>query len=706
MSSVTPTLDRRSFLKLTSAAGGGLMLGFRWGSAAHHGSHAGTAFKPNAFLSIAPSGQVTLLNQNPEVGQGIKTAFPMIIGEELDVAWEDVKIEQAPLDTENYERQVAGGSGAIRSTYTTLREAGASAKALLVAAAAKEWGVKASACTTANSTVTHKASGKSLSYGELANAAAKLSLPKAVKLKDPSEFTLLGTYVPGTDVPKIVTGEQRYGIDTKTPGMLYGAITNPPEHGQKLVKVDDKAALAVPGVVKVVSWPDKVAVLATNTFAAFQGKDALKISWKNGPIRESSDRLSKAFADAIGTKPDQTRRKVGNVEKALAYADRVIESTYEVPFLPHAPMEPINMYADVRGDSVLIDGPMQTPANARRVSAQITGLPEEKITTKMTRIGGGFGRRLKTDFVEDAVNASMRAGAPVNIVWKREEDMIFGNFRPAGYYRYRAGVKNGKITAWHLESSSVTPRGAVVHNNFPNGAIPNYQVDVHHIESPVSTMAWRSPNHNVCSYLDQSFLEEVGDALGKEPLALRLELLDQAESAPHGKVDYDPNRLRGVLKAAAKMAKWGKPPAGRSQGISAHFSHHSYVAQVAEVSVEGGDLKVHKVYCAVDCGQVINRSSSENQCEGGVVDGIGCAWFGDMPIVDGASANTNFSTYRLIRMSEAPDVETQFLDTGYPPTGLGEPALPPASAAVANAIFAATGKRLRHLPFLKNDLSA
>ncbi|GAB5558907.1 MAG: xanthine dehydrogenase family protein molybdopterin-binding subunit [Synoicihabitans sp.] len=706
MSTATPTLDRRSFLKITTAAGGGLMLGFRWMGAAHHGTHAGATFQPNAFLSIAPSGKVTLLNQNPEIGQGIKTAFPMIIGEELDVAWQDVKIEQAPLDTEKYERQVAGGSGAIRTTYTTLREAGASARALLVAAAAQQWGVKASDCSTAHSTVTHKASGKTLSYGKLANAASKLSLPKSVKLKDPSEFTLLGTYVPGTDVPKIVTGEQRYGIDTKTPGMLYGAITNPPEHGQKLVNVDDTEALKVAGVVKVVSWPDKVAVLATNTYAAFQGKDALKITWKNGSIRESSTRLSKAFADAIGSKPDQTRRKVGNVERALAEADRVIESIYEVPFLPHAPMEPINMYADVRADSVLIDGPMQTPANARRVSSRITGLPEEKITTKMSRIGGGFGRRLKTDFVEDAVNASMRAGAPVNVVWKREEDMIFGNFRPAGYYRYRAGIKDGKITAWHLESSSVTPRGAVVHNNFPNGAIPHYQVDIHHVPSPVSTLAWRSPNHNVCSYLDQSFLEEVGEALGKEPLALRLELLDEAESNPQGKVDYDPSRLRGVLKAAAEMANWGNPPPGRSLGISAHFSHHSYVGQVAEVSVKDGELKIHKFYCAVDCGQVINRSSSENQCEGGIVDGVGCAWFGDMPIVDGASANTNFHTYRLIRMSEAPDVETRFLDTDYPPTGLGEPALPPASAAVANAIFAATGKRIRQLPFIKNDLSA
>ena len=703
MNPATTTFDRRSFLKLSTAVGGGLLLGFRWGGAAAP-SNAAT-FQPNAFLSIAPSGKVTLLNQNPEIGQGIKTAFPMIIGEELDVAWKDVIIEQAPLDTDQYERQVAGGSGAIRSTYPTLREAGASARALLVMAAAKQWGVKAADCTTANSTVTHTPTGKTLSYGELATAAAKLPLPDSVRLKDSSEFTLLGTRVPGTDVPKIVTGQQRYGIDTKKPGMLYGAITNPPEHGQKLGKVNDSAALKVPGVVKVVSWPDKVAVLATNTYAAFKGQEALQIEWKSPKVRESSARLSAAFADAIKNEAGDTKRKVGDVERALQNAERVIEATYEVPFLPHAPMEPINMYADVKADSAYLLGPMQTPANAQRGAARILGLSEDKITTEMTRIGGGFGRRLKTDFVEDAVHASKLAGAPVNIVWKREEDMINGGFRRAGLYHYRAGIDaKGQLTAWHLQSASVTSRGAVVPNNFPNGAVPNFQVDIHHVRTDVSTGAWRSPNHNVCAYLDQSFLEEVGHALGKEPLAFRLELLRQAETAPFGKVDYEPARMRGVLEAAAKMANWGSPPAGQFQGISVHFSHHSYVAQVAEVSVTDGNIKLHKVYCAVDCGQVINLSSAENQCEGGVVDGIGCAWFGDMPIVDGASAHTNFNSYRLIRMSEAPEVVTQFLDTGYPPTGLGEPALPPASAAAANAIFAATGVRIRNLPFVQTDL--
>ncbi len=706
MSLHPPPLNRRAFLKLSTAASGGLLLGFRWLSAGTT-SAASVNFKPNAFLSIAPSGQVTLLSQNPEVGQGIKTAFPMIIGEELDVAWQDVKIEPAPLDTNQYERQVTAGSGAVRSSYSILREAGASARALLVSAAAKEWGVKPATCTTANSTVTHPPTGRTLSYGQLANSASKLPLPASVELKDSSKFTLLGTRVGGTDVPKIVTGEQRYGIDTKKPGMLYGAIVNPPLHGQKLGNVDDTAALKVAGVVKVVSWPDKVAVLATNTYAAFKGQEALKITWQDPKVRESSDRLSQAFADAIANGTGETRRKVGDVERALGQADRVIEATYDVPFLPHAPMEPINMYADVKADSAHLLGPMQTPANGRRIASRILGIPEENITVEITRIGGGFGRRLKIDFVQDAVQASRLAGAPVNIVWKREEDMISGNFRPAGLYHYRAGIDaQGRLTAWHLNSASITSRGAVVPNNFPNGAIPHFQVDTHHIRSEVSTGAWRSPNHNVCALLDESFLEEVGHALGKEPLAFRLELLRQVESAPFGKVDYEPTRLRGVLEAAAEMADWGNPPAGRSHGIAAHYSHHSYVGQVAEVSVTDGNITVHKVYCAVDCGQVINLSSAENQCEGGIVDGIGAAWFGDMPIVEGASANTNFHTYRLIRMSEAPEVVTRFLQTDSPPTGLGEPALPPASAAVANAVFAATGVRIRKLPFIQNDLSA
>jgi isoquinoline 1-oxidoreductase beta subunit len=706
MNSDIQQVNRRTFLKLSTAVGGGLLLGFRWLAAATaETSSTAATFSPNAFIHIAPSGKITLLSQNPEVGQGIKTAFPMIIGEELDVEWQDVTIEQAPLDTTHYQRQVAGGSGSIRASYTILREAGASARALLVSAAAQQWGVKASTCTTAKSRVHHAASGRSLSYGELADAASKLPLPQSVPLKDPADFTLLGTRVATADLHQIVTGAQPYGIDTKRPGMLYGAISNPPEHGQKLGQVDDSAALKVPGVVKVVSWPDKVAVLATNTFAAFKGQDALKIQWHDANPRESTARLSAAFAEAIANEKGESRRKDGNVEQALKQAARVIEATYEVPFLPHAAMEPINMFADVRADSVLLHGPMQTPANARKLTASLTGLPEEKITTEMTRIGGGFGRRLKTDFVEDAVRASQLAGVPVNIIWKREEDMISGNFRPAGLYRYRAGIDaQGNLTAWHLSAASITARGAVVPDNFPNGAIPNFQVDVHHVPSPVSTGAWRSPNHNVVSYLDQSFLEEVGAALGKEPLAFRLELLRQVENAPFGKLGYEPARLRGVLEAVAKMANWGNPPAGRALGISAHFSHHSYVGQVAEVSVTDGNIKVHKVYCAVDCGQLINLGGAENQCEGGIIDGIGAAWFGDMPIVDGASANTNFNTYRLIRMAEAPDIETQFLQTDYPPTGLGEPALPPASAAVANAIFAATGVRIRKLPFVQTDL--
>lgn len=707
MSIPTDALNRRSFLKVSAAVGGGLLIGFQWASAAHHKSGAPKArFEPNAFLRIDPDGKVTLLNQNPEVGQGIKTAFPMIIGEELDVDWKDVTIEQAPLDTDLYVRQSAAGSGSIRSSYGVLREAGASARALLVAAAAAEWGVKASECSTEKSRVHHKRSGKKLSYGMLVEAASKLSVPDNVALKDKSDFTLLGTRIPNCDNDKIVTGEQKYGIDTKKEGMLYGAVTNPPAHGLKLGSVDDSAALKVPGVKQVVSWNDKVAVLATHTYAAFKGKEALNITWKEAGERESTTRLFADFDRAIEAGEGESKRKVGNVKAGLKKAAKVIEAVYEAPFLPHAPMEPINMYADVKADSAHLYGPMQNPTNSRKAAASILGLSEKKIKVEMTRIGGGFGRRLKTDFVEDAVNVSKLAGCPVNIIWTREEDMINGAFRPAALYKYKAGIdSDGNLDTWHLSSASISSRGAVVPNNFPNGAVPNFQVDSAHVKCKVSTGPWRSPNHNVVAMLDQSFLEEVGAAIGKEPLAFRLELLEKAEKDPAGKVDYEPQRLAAVLKAVAKMANWGKPAKGIYQGISSHFSHHSYVAQVAEVSVTDGNIKVHKVYCAADCGQLINRAGAENQCEGGIIDGIGAAWFGDMPIVDGASKNQNFDSYRLIRMNEAPDIETLFLDTDYPPTGLGEPALPPASAAVANAIFAATGVTMRKLPFTRNDLA-
>lgn len=704
MSVSTKPFNRRNFIKVSAAVGGGLLIGFRWGMASDRDAKGSGVFKPNAFLKIDRDGSVTLMSQNPECGQGIKTAFPMIIAEELDVDWKDVTVEQAPLDTDAYVRQVAGGSGSIRSSYTVLREAGASARALLVAAAAKQWGVKPGQCSTRNSVVSCK--GKNASYGDLVDAASKLPAPKSVKLKEKKDFRIFGTRIPNCDNEGIVTGAQKFGIDTKKEGMLYGAISNPPAHGLKLGGFNDSAALNVPGVTKVISWDDKVAVLATSNYAAFKGKDALQIDWKENGVRESSAQISSDFAKAVENGNGDTKRKVGDVHTGLKKAAKVIEATYEVPFVSHAPMEPINTYADVKKDSAYILGPTQTPERARQAASQILGIPESKIKVDMTRIGGGFGRRLKTDAAEDAVNASKLAGAPVNIVWKREEDMHAGNFRPAALYKYQAGIdKDGNLDTWYMRSASTFERGAVRAENFPNGGVPNYQVDTFAIPSKITSQAWRSPHHNVISYTDQAFLEEVAKELGKDVLEMRLELLDRAIHDPQGKLDYDPVRLKGVLEAAAKMANWGNAPKGVGQGISAHYSHHSYVGQVAEVSVENGNLKVHKYYCAVDCGQLINRAGAENQCEGGIIDGLGMAWFGDMPIEGGSSKNLNFDSYRLIRMSEAPDVETKFLDTDYPPTGLGEPALPPAPAAVANAIFAATGKRIRKLPFVQNKLA-
>lgn len=701
-------LNRRSFLKIGAAAGGGLILGFNYLTSSCTPAKATPKDWQdfNAFLQVATDGSVTIFSPNPEVGQGVKTAMPMILAEELDADWSKVIVQQAPLDTEKYTRQVAGGSGSIRTTWESLRTAGATARAMLVAAAAARWQVNTAEITTQQGVVSHAASGKSATYGELATEAAALEVPTDVTLKAIKDFTLVGKATPGVDNHAIFTGTAEFGIDFKREGMRYAVVARPPAFGQIVGQLDDSATRAIPGVVDVIPVDqDKVAVLAESTWAAMQGRNALKIAWTAGTPPENTTDHEAQMRALLDKPADEPRRKDGDAPAAFRKAAKVVEAEFSCPFLPHNAMEPMNFFADVREDGAELIGPTQTPARAQTQVAELTGLDPAKISVQMTRMGGGFGRRLSADFVVEAAKISQLAKAPVKVQWTREDDMGGGIYRPTCQYRYRAALDSaGNLTGFQVRGSGVNVGNPMREHNFPAGAVANVLIEGHNIDSNVTTGPWRAPVHNFVAFAEQSFLDEVALAAGKDPVQFRLDLLTQAENQPVGQVDYDTKRFRAVIELAAEKAGWGKAPAGVFQGFSAYFSFNSYIAQVAEVVLENNRPRVKKIYCAVDCGVVINPSGAENQVVGGIIDGLGHAMYSQLTIADGQPQQLNFDKYRLIRMAEAPPVEVFFVQSEVAPTGLGEPALPPTAAAVGNAIFAATGERLRAQPFIQSEL--
>lgn len=715
MTTQNSTIDRRSFLKISTLAGGSLLIGVNWLTACRPEA-AGVATLPegaqfidmNAHIKISPSGWITLISPNPELGQGVKNAMPMIVAEELDADWARVIVEQAPLAPDKYERQVAGGSYSIRSTWDVLRKAGATVREMMKSAAAQQWQVDAAGCTTAKSAVIHPDGKQQLGYHELIEAVAEMEIPEDVPYKDPGAYQLLGTRVANVDNDAIVTGKPIFGQDTRREGMLYAMVVRPPAFGQQLKSVEDTAAKAMPGIRHVVTFDNKVAIAGDTFWQVKKGRDALRINWSNPDKPDNSTEHTERFKALIAQRSKSSRRRDGNAEQTLRKAATVVEGVYEAPFLPHNPMEPMNFFAHVREDGVELIGPSQAPLGARDQVARKLEMPAEKISLMLTRQGGGFGRRLNPDFVEDAAMVSKLVNAPVQLMWTREDDMTAGIYRPAAMYHYRAGLdEKGELIAWHLRSAGANAGDATLPDNFPAGAVPNFQVDYQDLSSHVSTGAWRAPNHNFVAYAEESFLDEIAHAAGKDPVAFRLELLEKARAHPVGKVDYDLDRYRAVIEKVVDMAGWGKKAQGtdgRYQGIAAHFGYGTYIAQIAEVSVDNGAIKVHKVYCAVDCGTVINLSGAENQVEGGIIDGIGHGLFGEQPIVNGLPAHKNFDTYRLIKMREAPDIEVAFIPSKGRPEGLGEPPLPPAAGAVANAVFAATGKRLRKQPLVANEL--
>lgn len=710
MKTFTPN-NRRDFLKKISLAGGGLILGFPWDSA--HAEMPGIlhAADPlpepsfNSYLSIATDGSVHIFSPNPELGQNIMTSFAQIVAEELDADWTKVKVSQAPLDTQKFERQLTGGSGAIPHSWMRLRKAGASARFLLLSAAAKQWNVPAEECTADNGFIIHQPSGKKLSYGELATAAASIEMPKDVPLKDRKDFKLIGKPIRNIKNKDIATGKPMYGLDYYRDDMVFAMIKRPPAFGTKIKSIDSAAAKASPGIIAVVQFQNSVAIVGNSTWQIMKAKALLKVEYeKDGNIESSADHDA-IFTSLMNSQTATIQRKDGDVETAFKNAAKIIRSEYQCPFLPHNPLEPMNFFAHVKEDSVELVGPTQTPQAARQAVSKLLNIPQEKITVDITRLGGGFGRRLKFDYVLEAAELSSIIKKPVKVIWNREDDMMGGSYRPSIRYRFEAALDaQNNLIGYKLRGVGVNGGNSTRPESFPSGAIENVLIETVDHASPITTGAWRAPTSNFLAFAEQTFLDEVAEAAGKDPVQFRLELLQKVRQQKVGKINYEIDRMETVIKEVAAKAGWGAPKAGVSQGFSVYFSHNSYVAQVAEVVMKEGKPVVQKIYAMSDCGQVINMSGALQQVKGGIVDGLGHAMYGKLTFAAGEAQQNNFNTYRLIRMKEIPDIEAGFVDNGKDPTGLGEPALPPTGGAVANAIYRATGKRLKKQPFIEDEI--
>jgi isoquinoline 1-oxidoreductase beta subunit len=699
-------VSRRHFLKVSAIAGGGVMFGFQLLADASPALLADTVFSPNAYVSIDSKGLVTLMSPNPEIGQGVKTALPMILAEELEVPWDKVYVEMAPFDQAKFGAQVAGGSGAVRGRYLPIRNAGAAARQMLITAAAQQWGVPEGECYAQNAFVIHKPSGKKLAYGDLAAKAATLPVPTEVKLKDPKDFKIIGTRVHNIDNHKIITGQPLYGIDTRREGMLYAIVARPPAFGKGFKSFDDTETRKVNGVKNVVQVRNMVAVLATSTWAAKKGRDVLKVEWQDDTKLESSTDHDASFAELLSNKSEKPARNDGDIDIALANKDfKIVEATYEVPALSHANMEPLNFFADVRGDKVELYGPTQVPGGMRAAVAQRLKVPQENITLGMPRQGGGFGRKLQVDNGVEAAMISQAAKAPIQMLWMREDDMQGDFYRPASMFKYQAAINPSlnEITAWHFNGAVLAGGSAGRADGFPAGSIANYRADNHNLKTNIQTGPWRAPTSNAVAFADECFLDELAHQMKKDPLQLRLDLVDKAKSQPTGKgPGYDPVKYKSVLELVKEISGWGKPKAPNVfQGIAAHYSFSTYAAHVAEVTkMKDGKMRVTKVYSAINCGRVVNQSGAETQVEGAIIDGLSHALFSKVTFDKGAVVEKNFNTYKFLRMKDAPlEVIVKFVPSEDPPTGLGEPGLPPIAPAVGNAVFAATGVRYRKLPF-------
>jgi isoquinoline 1-oxidoreductase beta subunit len=739
---MTTTTTRREFLKVTSLVGGGLLFASYVETASALSAFAApgaTDFVPNAFIRITPDGIVTIIAKNPEIGQGVRTMLPMLIADELDVEWKNVRVEQADLDTTKFERQSAGGSTATPNNWIPMRRVGAAARAVLVSAAAQTWGVPESEVETRDGVAHHRSSGRSLRYGQLLDKAATIQAPAldSVRLKEPKDFRIIGTSQPGVDNHAIVTGKPIFGIDVTVPGMLYAVFQKCPVFGGKVVRanVDEikrlpgvRQAFVVEGQAALEGLMSGVAIIADSWWAANSARQKLTVTWDEGATAEQSNAAFAARAAELAKQPPaRVLRNDGDADAALRSAAKTVRAEYYYPFLAHAALEPMNTTAHFRDGKLEIWSQSQTPATGRQLVSRTLGIPESDITIHMLRGGGGFGRRLMNDYLVDAAWIARQAGVPVKLVATREDDLQHDFYRPAGWHHFTGGLDaTGTLIAMKAHFISfgekVTQDGQVVERGvraadipqleFPARFLSNFSLGASYMPLGVPTGWLRAPGSNGIAFAFQSYLDELAYAAGKDPMQFRIDLLSMPAIGETQPQMYSADRMRGVVELVAEKSDWARRskslPRGTGLGTAFYWSHRGYFAEVVQATVSRqGALKVDRVWAAGDVGsEIINPRNAEHQVQGSVIDGLSEAIHQEITIDRGRVVQSNFNNYPLLRMREAPPViEVYWRKTDFPPTGIGEPALPPAPPALCNAIFAATGKRIRSLPISRHDLT-